>query len=47
MLSNIDFEKAKCIVEYGPGGGAFTEKILARAKSDTVIILIEINNVFF
>jgi len=47
MLSNIDFEKAKFIVEYGSGNGAFTEKILARAKNDTIIILIEINEVFF
>lgn len=47
MISNIDFNKAKCIVEYGPGNGAFTEKILARAKNDTIIILIEINEVFF
>lgn len=26
MISEIDFEKAKCIIEYGPGTGAFTEK---------------------
>ena len=47
MLRNINFKKAKCIVEYGPGTGVFTEKILARAQKDTIVILIEINNEFF
>lgn len=47
MINSIDFEKAECIVEYGPGTGAFTEKILSRAKDTTTIILIEINNEFY
>ncbi|MBN1069536.1 SAM-dependent methyltransferase [Clostridium botulinum] len=47
MLKSINFKDAKCIVEYGPGNGAFTEKILARAQKDTIVILIEINNEFF
>jgi phospholipid N-methyltransferase len=47
MINSIDFEKTECIVEYGPGTGAFTEKILLRAKDTTTIILIEINNEFY
>lgn len=47
MLKDINFEEAKCIVEYGPGTGVFTEKILARAQKDTIVILIEINKEFF
>ena len=47
MINSIDFEKTECIVEYGPGTGAFTEKILSRAKDTTTIILIEINNEFY
>lgn len=47
MINSIDFEKAECIIEYGPGIGAFTEKILSRAKDTTTIILIEINNEFY
>lgn len=47
MLDDVDFENADCIVEYGPGTGAFTEKILARAKESTTIILIEINKQFY
>lgn len=47
MIKSINFSKAKSIIEYGPGEGAFTEKLLARAKEDTKIILVEINNEFY
>ena len=47
MINSIDFKRAECIVEYGPGTGAFTEKVLSRAKDTTTIILIEINNEFY
>ena len=47
MISEIDFEKAKCVIEYGPGTGAFTEKILSRVNNDTIVILLEINKEFF
>lgn len=47
IISNINFEKAKYIVEYGPGTGVFTEKILARIKDDTIVLLIEINEEFY
>ena len=47
MINSRDFQKAECIVEYGPGTGAFTEKILSRTKDTTTIILIEVNNEFY
>lgn len=47
MINTISFEDTNCIVEYGPGTGAFTEKILARAKENTIIILVEINKSFY
>ena len=47
MVSDIDFDKSKCIVEYGPGTGVFTEKILSRIKDDTIVILVEINKEFY
>lgn len=47
MIENIDFEDAKCIVEYGPGTGVFTEKLMARKKEDTKIFLIEFNKKFY
>ena len=47
MLESIDFSNAKFIVEYGPGTGAFTEKLLSRVKEDTLVLLVETNKEFF
>lgn len=47
MIKSIDFNSAECIVEYGPGTGVFTEKILARANDETKIILMELNKTFY
>ncbi|WP_297634994.1 rRNA adenine N-6-methyltransferase family protein [uncultured Clostridium sp.] len=47
MISDINFKDAKCIIEYGPGTGIFTEKILSRVKENTTVILIEINKEFY
>lgn len=47
MIEAINFENAEYIVEYGPGTGVFTEKILKRRKADTKIILVENNNGFY
>ncbi|MGL4847630.1 MAG: class I SAM-dependent methyltransferase [Clostridium sp.] len=47
MISDINFKEAKCIIEYGPGTGIFTEKLLSRVKEDTIVILIEINKEFY
>jgi len=47
MMANIDFARAECIVEYGPGTGVFTREILRARKSGTKIILIERNENFF
>jgi phospholipid N-methyltransferase len=46
MVSNIEFCNAKCIVEYGPGTGVFTDKIVESKNSDTLLILFECNKVF-
>ncbi len=47
MIENIDFSKAKCIVEYGPGTGRFTEKLIENRNANTKIILIEFNFDFY
>lgn len=47
MINNINFEDTNCIVEYGPGTGVFTKKILDRIKDSTILILIEINKEFY
>jgi phospholipid N-methyltransferase len=47
MLRNIPFDKAKVIVELGPGTGIFTEKIMQRLNPDTHLVVIELNDVFY
>jgi len=47
MVEDIDFQNARYIVEYGPGTGVFTEKILKARKSDTILLIIENNEEFF
>lgn len=47
MISHINFKSAKCIVEYGPGTGVFTEKLVNKKKQDTLLILIEFNKKFY
>lgn len=46
MVRDIDFENAKCIVEYGPGTGVFTDKLVERKEKTTVLLLIEHNKEF-
>ncbi|WP_234124357.1 class I SAM-dependent methyltransferase [Clostridium hydrogenum] len=47
MVEDIDFFNASCIVEYGPGTGAFTEKILNKKRDNTIFIAIEYNAEFY
>ncbi|AQR94590.1 class I SAM-dependent methyltransferase [Clostridium saccharoperbutylacetonicum] len=47
MVENIDFSRVDCIVEYGPGTGVFTEKILNKKKDSTIFISIEYNEQFY
>lgn len=46
IVEPIDFATAGCIVEYGPGTGAFTEVLLRRRRPETVLLLVEINSSF-
>lgn len=41
MVKPIDFTNCKCIVEFGPGTGVFTDEIILHKGEDTVLILIE------
>jgi len=43
VLKQIDWNKAKVIVEYGPGVGAFTTRLLERMRPDATLIALEIN----
>lgn len=46
MIEDINFEICNCIVEYGPGTGVFTEKIIARKKEDTLFLVFENDRLF-
>lgn len=43
VLDQIDWDRARVIVEYGPGVGNFTAKILERMHQDAQLIVIEMN----
>ncbi|MFJ8527426.1 class I SAM-dependent methyltransferase [Bacillus sp. NPDC094106] len=47
MISPINFEQAKCIIEYGPGTGVFTEQLIQHKHNDTVLLIIESNKQFY
>jgi phospholipid N-methyltransferase len=46
LLKQVDFGRARVIVEYGPGVGNITTEILARMRPDALLIAIEINPTF-
>lgn len=46
MVERINFDEAKCIIEYGAGTGIFTEKILKMRKPGTVVFVFEMNETF-
>ncbi len=47
MTASIDFDKARCIVEYGAGTGVFTREVAAGKRRDTTYIVIEQNDRFY
>lgn len=46
VLNHVDWEKARVIVEYGPGVGTMTQEILKRMRPDAVLLAIELNEEF-
>lgn len=47
MIESIDFKDCNCIIEYGPGTGVFTEKLITRKKENTILIIFENNKDFY
>lgn len=47
IIEKVEFKGAKYIVEYGPGTGVFTEKLIERRDSQTIILLVESNEKFY
>ena len=46
MMSQVDWNRARVMVEYGPGVGTFTREILRRMRPDAVLVAIELNTDF-
>ncbi len=46
VCSKMDFSKRNIVVEYGPGTGVFTHYLLDHLTPDSVLILIERNEIF-
>jgi len=46
MVAGINFDGAKCVVEFGAGTGVFTEKILEKCHADTMVLVFETNETF-
>ena len=46
VLNQVDWDKARVIVEYGPGVGTITQEILKRMRPDAVLVAIELNERF-
>ena len=46
LLEPIDWDKARVIVEYGPGVGGITAEILRRMRPDARLVAIEMNGDF-
>ncbi|MBM3186861.1 MAG: methyltransferase domain-containing protein [Bacteroidetes bacterium] len=47
MLNHIPINRAKVVVELGPGTGVFTEKILEKLGVNTQLIVVELNDDFY
>jgi phospholipid N-methyltransferase len=46
LMSQVDWDRARVLVEYGPGVGTFTREILRRMRPDAVLVAIELNTDF-
>ncbi len=46
VLNQVDWNKARVIVEYGPGVGTMTQEILKRMRPDAVLLALELNEEF-
>lgn len=46
ICNKIDFESARLIVEFGPGGGCFTRHLLKKLHPDAKLVAIDLNDEF-
>ena len=46
LMAQIDWERARVLVEFGPGVGTITREVLKRMRPDAVLLVIELNEEF-
>jgi phospholipid N-methyltransferase len=46
LMGQIDWDRARVLVEFGPGVGTITREILKRMRHDAVLLVIELNEDF-
>lgn len=46
LLNQVDWQRARVVVEYGPGVGTITREILARLPADSALLALETNQDF-
>jgi phospholipid N-methyltransferase len=46
LMSQINWDRARVLVEFGPGVGTITREVLKRMRSDAVLLVIELNEEF-
>jgi phospholipid N-methyltransferase len=46
MVAPIDWQRARVVVELGPGVGTITRELLKRMRPEAVLVLIELNEEF-
>jgi phospholipid N-methyltransferase len=46
LMAQVNWDRARVLVEYGPGVGTFTREILRRMRPDAILVAIELNTDF-
>jgi len=46
LMGQIDWERARVLVEFGPGVGTIKREVLKRMRPDAVLLVIELNEEF-
>ena len=46
LMAQIDWDRARVLVEFGPGVGTITREILKRMRPEAVLLVIELNEEF-
>ncbi len=46
LMDRIDWDRARVLVEFGPGVGTITREALKRMRHDAVLVVIELNEEF-